>query len=300
MPQRGFDTAYWTDPFILRLPSQAKMLYAYLWTNMHCNQAGLYQIAPETIAFETGLTIEELPECLHLLEPKVAWYPEQNLIWVKNFLRHQTRSPKFLVAAAKCLKPIRNNGMVLEFIEFNRQYNVSLPYEYPMPTVATPCEHPKDTVPIPDSGTDAITDADSHADTVPDKGLGVAKGEGDEEFAEISQLYEANIGMLTPVIAERLRDVRARYPPGWFKAALEEAVGREHRNLKYIEAILERWKVEGFKSGRRQGNEGAEYSQQGRRRSGPDTDQRDSLRDGESEWKDIGGDEDEAETGNQG
>ncbi|GAH70911.1 unnamed protein product, partial [marine sediment metagenome] len=43
---------------------------------------------------------------------------------------------------------------------------------------------------------------------------------------------------------------------GWFEEALKEAVGLEHRNLKYIEAILERWKVEGFKSQRKGGKAG--------------------------------------------
>ena len=235
MPQRGFSTSYWTDPFILKLPPEAKLLYAYLWTNIHCNQAGLYEIALESIAFETALPLEDVPRLIRMLEPKVAWYPDANLIWVKNFLRHQTKSPKFLAAAAKCLSSIHNNGLVKEFLDFNQQHNVLIPYQYPKATVA-----------IPDSGTDTHTAAVT--DTNSDSGGG---GEEDNELAEISQLYEANIGMLTPVVAERLIDVRARYPPGWFAAALEEAVASEHRNLKYIEAILERWKTEGFRSHRR-------------------------------------------------
>ncbi|MBU3924566.1 HNH endonuclease, partial [Patescibacteria group bacterium] len=31
------------------------------------------------------------------------WHPDENLIWVKNFLKHQAKSPKFLVAAIKSL-----------------------------------------------------------------------------------------------------------------------------------------------------------------------------------------------------
>lgn len=68
------------------------------------------------------------------------------------------------------------------------------------------------------------------------------------ELAVISKLYEENIGMLTPVVADRLKDILGRYPPGWFGEALNEAVAAGARNLKYIEAILERWKVEGFKA----------------------------------------------------
>ena len=75
----------------------------------------------------------------------------------------------------------------------------------------------------------------------------------EENLAKISSLYEDNIGRLTPTIAERLKDIAGEYPRGWFEEALKDAVSLEHRNLKYIEAILERWKVEGFKTPKRTG-----------------------------------------------
>lgn len=69
-----------------------------------------------------------------------------------------------------------------------------------------------------------------------------------QNLAKISKLYEDNIGRLTSIIGERLKDIADKYPAGWFEEALKEAVELEHRNLKYIEAILERWQTEGFKS----------------------------------------------------
>lgn len=81
-------------------------------------------------------------------------------------------------------------------------------------------------------------------------------------LAKISSLYEDNIGRLTPTIAERLKDIAEEYPRGWFEEALKEAVGLEHRNLKYIEAILERWKVEGFKAPRKEGKGGKQPRQE--------------------------------------
>ncbi len=78
----------------------------------------------------------------------------------------------------------------------------------------------------------------------------------EENLAKISNLYEDNIGRLTPTIAERLKDIVGEYEEGWFEEALKEAVGLEHRNLKYIEAILERWKVEGFKTPKQKGAKG--------------------------------------------
>lgn len=61
----------------------------------------------------------------------------------------------------------------------------------------------------------------------------------------IFQLYEANIGPLTPMIADALRDAEKTYQASWIEEAFHIAVERNKRNLHYIEAILHRWQEEG-------------------------------------------------------
>ncbi|GAI99389.1 unnamed protein product, partial [marine sediment metagenome] len=117
MPERGFDTGFWSDPFVQKLLQEGKTLFAYLWTNDHCNPAGLYEITPETIAFETGLPLADIPALFQALKPKVVCYPEENLVWVKNFIKRQSKSPKFLAAAAKALTTIHNNGAIKELLD---------------------------------------------------------------------------------------------------------------------------------------------------------------------------------------
>ena len=126
MAERGFQTELWTDPFIQSLSPEAKLLFIYLWTNKHCNQAGLYEISLKTMAFDTGLSIEALPSLLSQLEPKVSWSMEQNLVWVKHFLKRQCKSQSFLIAASKCLLSIKNNNLVKEFIQYNLKFNLDL------------------------------------------------------------------------------------------------------------------------------------------------------------------------------
>lgn len=58
-------------------------------------------------------------------------------------------------------------------------------------------------------------------------------------------LYEANIGLLTPMVADQLRDAEETYPLEWIEAAIREAVDRNVRNWRYVQAILERWATEG-------------------------------------------------------
>lgn len=73
------------------------------------------------------------------------------------------------------------------------------------------------------------------------------------ERPNIFALYEQNIGLLTPLLAEKLQDAEGRYPLDWIEAAFEEAVSNNKRNWRYIERILERWAVEGMNSGKDRG-----------------------------------------------
>ena len=65
----------------------------------------------------------------------------------------------------------------------------------------------------------------------------------------IFTMYEENIGLLTPMIAEELRDAEKTYPEVWIKDAIKEAVNAGKRNWRYIAAILKRWETEGKSDG---------------------------------------------------
>lgn len=58
-------------------------------------------------------------------------------------------------------------------------------------------------------------------------------------------LYEENIGMLTPMIAEELRDAEKEYPEQWIGDAIREAASLNKRSWRYIARILENWAVKG-------------------------------------------------------
>ncbi len=70
-----------------------------------------------------------------------------------------------------------------------------------------------------------------------------------EESLNIFALYEGNIGMLTPMIAEELKDAMNLYPEIWIADAIKEAVKQNARKLSYITAVLERWAKEGRSDG---------------------------------------------------
>jgi len=65
------------------------------------------------------------------------------------------------------------------------------------------------------------------------------------ERPNIFILYEQNIGALTPLIADELRDAEQTYPKEWIEDAIKSAVENNVRRWRYVVAILERWRQEG-------------------------------------------------------
>ena len=65
------------------------------------------------------------------------------------------------------------------------------------------------------------------------------------ESANIYRLYEENIGPLTPLIADTLRDAEENYSAEWIEEAIRLAVENNARSWRYVEAILRRWQDEG-------------------------------------------------------
>lgn len=92
--------------------------------------------------------------------------------------------------------------------------------------------------------------------------------EGDRP--SIFELYEQNVGLLTPILAEELREAELTYPRSWVEEAFREAVVSNKRSWRYIRRILESWAARG---------RGTEQRGQDRRRPEPPKDWREYLRD---------------------
>jgi DNA replication protein len=58
-------------------------------------------------------------------------------------------------------------------------------------------------------------------------------------------LYEQNIGLLTPMIAEELKEAEELYSAAWVADAIKIAAENNKRSWSYARKILQRWKEEG-------------------------------------------------------
>ena len=65
------------------------------------------------------------------------------------------------------------------------------------------------------------------------------------ERPNVFAMYEDNIGMMSPMIADELREAEQLYPAAWIEDAFREAVENNKRSWRYVSRILERWSQEG-------------------------------------------------------
>ena len=68
------------------------------------------------------------------------------------------------------------------------------------------------------------------------------------ETAKVFKAYEQEIGMLTAFTREEVLDAMEHYPHDWIIEAIKEAAKNNVRKWSYARAILESWKVNGYKT----------------------------------------------------
>lgn len=71
----------------------------------------------------------------------------------------------------------------------------------------------------------------------------------DDDRPNIFALYEENIGSLTPMLAEQLKEAESEYPQSWIEEAFRIAVSSNQRKWRYIAGILNSWATEGKDNG---------------------------------------------------
>lgn len=66
-----------------------------------------------------------------------------------------------------------------------------------------------------------------------------------EDRPTLITLYEQNIGLVTPMVLDELREAEERYPEHWVEEAIREAVRANARSWRYVRKVLERWAANG-------------------------------------------------------
>ena len=91
----------------------------------------------------------------------------------------------------------------------------------------------------------AVTNASSN--TAPYPSPYPLKG-GGGEISEFIKIYESEIGAITAMISDELQLLSEEFTTEWFSEAVKVAAENRARSLRYVKAVLDRWKKDGFKA----------------------------------------------------
>ena len=103
------------------------------------------------------------------------------------------------------------------------------------------------------SGRNALSHMRSQSGSISDGDCWQVEESEDEppgEKPSIFSLYENNVGTLSPLLAEQLKEAEDAYPWRWINEAFQIAVAENKRNWRYIAGILRRWAAEGKDDGK--------------------------------------------------
>lgn len=142
---RTIECHTWDDEWFQELEPAGKLVFLYLLTNIRQTACGAFHVTLRTMAVDTGLSKDDVKDALDALQEvgKVAWWPGDSVVWVKNFYRYQraNSSDKFRQSAAKVLRDFPQavqDTVVIAYPELastetpsNKEDTLPIPYEYP-------------------------------------------------------------------------------------------------------------------------------------------------------------------------
>lgn len=117
---RTIDVKMWTDPQFKLLDPTGKLVFVYLITNPHAHVSGIYYLPKSLASHETGVD-EALLDTVYdtLSGAGFACFDTLNeVVWVKNMFRHQSRGPKAKAAAVTQLTNLHNSSLCHAFCDY--------------------------------------------------------------------------------------------------------------------------------------------------------------------------------------
>jgi hypothetical protein len=119
------ENAMWTDPAFIALPTDARLLFIWGWTNPTASICGLYHASMKMMqrALQEGplADVERVQKALGALgqKPLMLWDANAELVLVVNRARHANRSPKVALAMQREVESCPSSPLVEQFVELH-------------------------------------------------------------------------------------------------------------------------------------------------------------------------------------
>lgn len=276
MAYRLVYTDFWNDPKVMEeMTPEDKYFYLYLLTNANTNMIGIYRIVKKQMAFDLGYSIESVNS---LMERFISTYDliiynaDTRELCIKNYGKYnlnkagkpvtdcikkelnEVKDKSLIKEIAANVRHAGNKKVIMDYLNSIGVCNDTL-HEGGDDTSSTTNMENKES-----SENENISYFQRHVDeSINDRGTNQKQNHNqnqkqnhnnnhDEVISLSSSFEELGFGTINKLIYSDLEIFAKEYTAVWVKAAMEEAVRKGVRNLSYVKAILENWKVNGFKA----------------------------------------------------
>lgn len=116
---RSLHTKFWGDSDVEKLGMAAKLLFVYLMTNSLRNEAALYNISLDMIAFQTKIPLSDVESAMDELSSrgKVHYDATSETVWVVNAVKYQTLNPNCKKSIARDIEMCSSTTLAIRFCE---------------------------------------------------------------------------------------------------------------------------------------------------------------------------------------
>ena len=131
-----FHTKIWNDPKFRNLSPEGKLLFIYLFGNDAISLSGIYELDMDLARFQIGVNGASFDNALKAVTQasNVQYDPEKSLVWIVNYFKYQSKSPKVIIGVIAELNMLPDHKFKQLFVE---KYGYHLiPYRYRMDTVS--------------------------------------------------------------------------------------------------------------------------------------------------------------------
>ncbi len=182
---RTIDCATWDDPWFAELSPNGKLLFLFFITNRRTSAAGCFEITRRAMMFETGIRGDALDVALEEISSRVTWWPELQVVFVRNFYKHQranSNKDNFRKSALKSLSDFPETVQETVWDAYPELRDGEVSHREPS-TIPSPTHGDKETV--------TETETEQKGANAPARANGVAYSAG---FLEFWTAYPRKVG----------------------------------------------------------------------------------------------------------
>jgi hypothetical protein len=119
---RYINTEFWEDHYISELPKDYRYLWLYFLTNPATNIAGAYQIKLKRVVVDTDVEIHIVQQALRQFEQDGKMTYRDGWLFITNFIKHQSVSPKVQTSIKNILKNAPE--WIQDMVSIHYQYTI--------------------------------------------------------------------------------------------------------------------------------------------------------------------------------